>query len=464
MSLENVIAVTLSQDKLQAYLEIQEWDDSMPLTVESLEELLSRHSVQYGIKHDQLSAIAANPEQYVLKKMLVAQGVAPVHGENGKIEYLFDTEPEEYSPMETEDGKVDFRQVRRLKNVLKGQKLAQRIPPTEGVPGMAVTGEKIEPKRGKEAFFKLGKNVVTDETKNFLYAAIDGLVTHTDGNKINVFPVYEVNGDVDYRVGNIDFVGNVVVRGNVLPGFRIRASGDIRIIGGVEAAELEAEGSIDITAGILGQNKGLLVKAGKNIRTNFIQDANVEAKEDIIVSLSILHSQVRAGKNVICQGGKGLIVGGVIQAGEKIIARTVGNAMSTPTVLEVGVQPELRNELNETRAKWREARDNLDKTGKALQILDQMAASGNIPPEKMAMRLRLSNTKKSLEQEIAGLQERMMEIEKSLEETGKSEIKVTSTVHAGTKVVIGRVVRFVKDPVRMVRFRMVDGDIAMESE
>lgn len=464
MSLENVIAVTLSQDKLQAYLEIQEWDGSMPLTVASLEELLSRHSVQYGIKHDQLSAIAANPEQYVLKKMLVAQGVEPVHGENGKIEYLFDMEPEEVSPLETEDGKVDFRQVRRLKNVLKGQKLAQRIPPTEGVPGMAVTGEKIEAKRGKEAFFKLGKNVVTDESKNVLYAAIDGLVTHTDGNKINVFPVYEVNGDVDYRVGNIDFVGNVVVRGNVLPGFRIRASGDIRIIGGVEAAELEAEGSIDITAGILGQNKGLLVKAGKNIRTNFIQDANVEAKEDIIVSLSILHSQVRAGKNVICQGGKGLIVGGVIQAGETIIARTVGNAMSTPTVLEVGVLPELRNELNETRAKWKEARDNLDKTGKALQILDQMAASGNIPSDKMAMRLRLSNTKKSLEQEISQLQERMMEIEKSLEESGKSEIMVTSTVHAGTKVVIGRVVRFVKDPVRMVRFRMVDGDIAMESE
>jgi len=462
MSLEDVIAVNLSQDKLQAFLEIQEWDGSMTLTVDSLESLLARHRVKYGIKRDLLAAIAANPQQYVLKKTLVAEGDAPVHGENGRIEYLVETEPEEISPLETEGGRVDFRQIRRLRNVLKGQKLAQRIPPTEGVPGKAVTGDVIEPKKGKEAFFKLGKNVVTDEAKNFIYAAIDGLVTHTDGDKINVFPVYEVNGDVDYRVGNIDFVGNVVVRGNVLPGFRIRASGDIRIVGGVEAAELEAEGSIDITAGILGQNKGY-VKSGKSIRVNFIQDANVESKEDVVVSQSILHSQVRAGRNVICQGSKGLIVGGVIQAGEQIVARTVGNAMATPTVLEAGVLPELRQELNDARAKWREARENLDKTGKALQILDQMAAVGNLSPDRMAMRMRLSSTKKSLEQEIAQLQERMMEIEKSLEDSAKAEIRVTSVVHAGTKVVIGRVVRFVKDPVRMVKFRLADGDIAMES-
>ena len=84
------------------------------------------------------------------------------------------------------------------------------------------------------------------------------MVTTTDREKINVFPVYEVNGDVDYNTGNIDFVGTIVIRGNVRSGFKVKADGDIRIIGSVEGAELEAAGSIEISAGIIGQNKGLL--------------------------------------------------------------------------------------------------------------------------------------------------------------------------------------------------------------
>ena len=58
-----------------------------------------------------------------------------------------------------------------------------------------------------------------------MYAAIDGLVTKTDKDKLNVFPVYEVNGDVDYNIGNIDFVGTVVIRGQYtdrIPGESVR--------------------------------------------------------------------------------------------------------------------------------------------------------------------------------------------------------------------------------------------------
>ena len=69
----------------------------------------------------------------------------------------------------------------------------------------------------------MGKNVVCNPEMTIMYAAIDGLFTLTGGETINVFPIYEVNGDVDYHTGNIDFVGTVVIRGNVLTGFRIRA-------------------------------------------------------------------------------------------------------------------------------------------------------------------------------------------------------------------------------------------------
>src|SRR5690606_13235248 len=118
------------------------------------------------------------------------------------------------------------KEVVRLANVKAGQMIAERVPPEPGVPGIDVTGEPIPPKEGKEVWIKPGKNVVLSPEKTALYAAIDGLVSQSEDERINVFPVYEVNGDVDYRVGNIDFVGTVVIRGNVLTGFRVRTAGD----------------------------------------------------------------------------------------------------------------------------------------------------------------------------------------------------------------------------------------------
>jgi uncharacterized protein (DUF342 family) len=286
------------------------------------------------------------------------------------------------------------------------------------------------------------------------------MVVKTDRDKVNVFPIYEVNGDVDYAIGNIDFIGSVVIRGSVLPGFKIRASGDIRITGGVEAAEIEADGSIEISAGIVGQNKAR-VKAGKNVKSSFIQDAIVEAAEDINVSQSIMHSSIRAGRKVNCRGSKGLIVGGIIQAGEQVTARTIGNSMATNTVIEVGVLPELRNEMIQLRGNLKAYMENMDKTDKALTLLDQLAAAGQLGPDKVAMRIKLGHSKKQAIEEQNVIRDRILEIEKSLEDSDKAKVEVISTVYGGVKIVIGRYTKFVKDSMSRLAFVLSDGDITM---
>jgi uncharacterized protein (DUF342 family) len=174
-----------------------------------------------------------------------------------------------------------------------------------------------------------------------------------------------------------------------------------------------------------------------------------------------MHSTIRAGREVLCKGPKGLIVGGVVQAGEKVTSRTIGNSMSTVTVIEVGVLPELRNELIELRQQLRAHHDNLDKTEKALALLDQLAAAGQLNPEKLSMRIKLNNTKKQAAEEESAMRERMLEIEKSLEDTERARVEVVSVVYGGTKIVIGRYTKFVKDALSRVVFCLMDGDIAM---
>lgn len=456
------VAVSVSEDRMNAYLQLLDPDPPEHVTSAALLELLQANGIVFGIVEQALTQFSAQPKQYVSTPLLAAKGVPAVNGQDGYIENLTSSEKKERKPLEQQDGKVDYRELMQLNNVTKGQLIARSVPPTKATPGTTVYGESVPGKDGKEARFKVGKNVVVDQEKTRMYAVIDGMVTQTEKGKLNVFPVYEVNGDVDYHIGNIDFIGTVVVRGNVLSGFKIKASGDIRITGGVEGAELTAEGSIDIASGIFAGNKGY-VKAGVNVKSSFLQEANVYADQDVIVSQSILHSNVRAGKSVMCNGTKGLIVGGNVQAGELIVARTVGNTMSTATVLEVGVVPELRNDLQQLRASLRAVNENIDKSDKALHILDQMAAAGTLAPDKQELRAKLLSTKRTSAEELAMIKERILELESSINEIDKARITVSGTVYSGTKVVIGRYTRFVKDPATRVVFQLQGGEITLTS-
>ncbi|MCS7461869.1 FapA family protein [Paenibacillus doosanensis] len=459
MPLSYYVEITLSDDKLQAFLQFKNSEEGLSVSLAELEEVLSSYKISHGIDREILSRVASDPKSFFRGKTLIAQGTPPLHGKDGFIRMTYELTDDAKKPVELESGKVDFREITSNNNVRKGQLLAERIPPTQGIQGRAVTGESLTAKDGKEARMKVGKNVVTDPEQKALYAAIDGMICKTDRGKINVFPIFEVNGDVDYNIGNIDFVGSVVIRGNVLSGFKIKASGDIRITGSVDGADLEAEGSIEISAGILGHNKGV-IRAGNRVKSSFIQDATVIADE-VLVTLSIMHSNVRAAKSVVCKGTKGLIVGGTIQAGEQVTARTIGNSMSTATVIEVGVLPELRNELGQLRSQLRAVNENLDKTGKALVLLDQMAAAGQLAPDKMAMRIKLNHTKKQITEEQSQMRERILEIEKSLEDSDKATVEVVSTIYGGAKIVIGRYTKFIKDSVSHVKFQLANGDIAM---
>ncbi|MDK8180704.1 FapA family protein [Paenibacillus sp. UMB4589-SE434] len=459
--LEDYLDITLSDDKMEAYMHFLKFDDTFQCRKDDLEGFLLSNQIKFGVNHEVLREITHQPQLFTKGPTMIASGKRATNGKDGHIKVLLAAD-EAVRPQEQEDGSVDLKEINQLNNVKRGQRIAERFPASNGVPGMNVLGELVAGKDGKEARFKIGKNVVSDDAGVALYAAIDGLVVRTEGDRLNVFPVYEVNGDVDYRTGNIDFVGTVVIRGNVLTGFKIKASGDIRIYGGVEGAQLEALGSIEVIGGIIAGNKGY-IHARQQVKCSFVQEARISAGTDVIVSQSIMHSQVRAGRQVICNGTKGLIVGGTIQAGERVEARTVGNGMSTVTVIEVGVVPETRNELQELRVQYKNSMDNLEKTEKALRILDQFASTGQLTADRMEMRHKLNTTKKSVLAEQADMRERIFDIEKMLEDTVVARVDVNQTIYGGTKIVIGRYTRFVKDVCKRATFRLIDGEVNMSS-
>ncbi len=458
------LEVKLSADKLEAdiILRVDEEDIDNIVVVESdIYNALQQQKVKAGILEDVVQGLCTFPAKYANAKVTIARGVAPVPGADAIIEYPYlATVSDNEGPKELEDGRVDYYNITSIPNVAKGQLLARKTPASSGTPGTAVTGEPIAPKAGKEINLKPGKNVVHNQERTMLYAAIDGQVSFTDHDKLNVFPVFEVKGDVDFGVGNIDFVGTVVIRGNVLNGFRVKASGDIRVLGSVEGAELYAEGSIEIKSGIVAQDKGAIV-VSKDIRTSFIQNANVTAGNQVIVSQSIMFSNVRAGKQIICKGPKGIIIGGVLQAGEKIAARVFGNTSATPTLLEVGVKPELRQELSNIQKDLQNVYENLRKTDQGLGVLNQILQTGKeLTTEKRIMQIKLTNTRLVLEKECKQLEARRKDLESELKGEGPAAVEAYHVMYPGIKMTFGKLVHFIKHEYARTRFIVLDGEIS----
>ncbi|WP_048602474.1 DUF342 domain-containing protein [Rubeoparvulum massiliense] len=458
--LDQLFTIRLSEDGLFAYLLFHPYTAQYRFTYEQL-LAFCQSSIQFGLHGELLKRLVEEPQAFAGKEITIAEGVPPVDGENGSIQYEF-LAKERTGPKTTEDGYVDFHAVKEIANVRQGQLLAQVIPPSKGIPGMSISGVTLPAKEGKEARLKPGKNVVITEERKAVYAAIDGQVNLSKDGRIHVFPVFEVKGDLDFDTGNIDFVGTVVIRGNVPAGFSIKADGDIRILGEVEGAILEAMGSIQIKNGIVANHKGY-VKAGVDVTASYIQEAIVEAGQDVIVKQSIMHSRVYAERQVKCESGKGLIVGGEIRAGEGIVARIIGNEMTTVTVLEAGSHPRLRTRLQELEKQLQFHQAQLDKVEKALAILQRiMTQLGELPPDKQQMQIQLTHTKLQSEKLLSEFKDEYEMISMKLEQIGTASISVINTMYPGTRLVFGKYVRYINTTFQHVRFYLNSTEIEFE--
>ncbi|MDI3280800.1 MAG: FapA family protein [Bacillota bacterium] len=448
--------VTVSDDGLAAYLEIVPALGGKPLTREAVEAALAEAGVTYGINWSQVEV--ALQQQEFPHRYVVAAGKPPVDGKDAYLEYRFSLDKKASRPVELEDGRVDFYNLQLVQNVQKGDVLAVKIPPQAGIPGMTVRGQPIPPKPGKDIKLPRGKNVEVSEDETQLIAGTAGQVVVSNG-KIHVLPIYEVHGDVDFTTGNIDFVGSVVVQGNVHSGFTVRAQGNIEVRGSVEAANLFAGGDVVLLRGMQGGDRGQIV-AGKNVVARFLEHAIVQAGEEVLVEEAILYSQVQAGRKIDVRGKRGRIVGGLLRAGELVRAKVIGSKLATKTEIEVGIQPEHREELNKLNASLAEKERQLDQLNKALNTLKNALAAGKIFSEEETARMqKILKTHAFLRDEIVELRKRKEQLDALLSSDPRGRVQASEVMYPGVKVTIGHTTHLVKDELAKVMFYLADGEI-----
>ncbi|GAX90549.1 DUF342 domain-containing protein [Effusibacillus lacus] len=433
--------------------------EGLCLSPEGLQEFIRQNGIQFGIDPVVCQQIAISPGSYVKERVRIAKGKPPVNGKDAQIEIYIEVDGE-HRPKILENGRVDYFDMGSVQTVVKGQLLARRIPPTDGQDGLGVNGHPLPAKKGKDYRLPQGRNTVIEEDGCVLKAEKDGHVVYIPKeNKIHVLEEFVVQKDVDFSVGNIEFSGSVRVNGNVQPGFKIKAEGDIEVQGYVDAAMIEAGGNVTIRGGVQGRLKGF-VKAGGNLKTPFIQNAVVDVGGNCLVGESIMHSNVSAGLKIVMEGRKAVIVGGIVRAGEEVVTRVLGSPMATPTEVEVGVHPHLRSELNAIHESLKELHKNVDKTQKAIALLENMAGmGGHLPPDKAALLQKLKMTHEHYKVEEEEFMLRRSEIEILLQEVKGARVNVFDTVYSGVKITISNYSYFVRDSISRAAFVIKDAEI-----
>lgn len=427
-------SVALSADGLSALLDITLAEGGLPVDESTVLDQLVALGVTGDIDEGALRrAIAAGS----VSGVVIASGRPPVHGDDGRFELLL-PEARDRKPRVDESGRIDYRDLGDITVVHPGDRLMLRHPATAGTAGATLLGAPIPARPGKDLMFaaNLSGVAVDPADPNLLVATIVGQPVQVAGGMM-VEPVFSV-GEVNTASGNISFDGSVVIKGDVASGMTVRASGDIEVGGMVEAATLEAGGSIVIKGGAvgsLGRKEGgeHHLRCGGSFHAAYAQQARIEAGDSIFIDDTAMQCELVAACHILVGGKRrGHIIGGRAQATLSIKAKVIGSPNRVATHFEIGVDPTLHKQQQE-KAKLRD--------GKETQLLEisKLLDFADHHPERVRPDMvdKARATAAALAAAIAELREEEAALAQKIALAEQSQVIASEAMYEGVEVHLG---------------------------
>lgn len=439
LAVESVIQV--AEDHLSVTCDLAAFTGSgFDIKPDFIAEQLGRVGVVFGVDRPAIEAAiqkSVDDKNTVQPGVVVARAVEAIAGHDATLVLEIDSTVK--AGKMTRDGRMDFRERDLILNVLEGQVLARKVPPTTGTPGRTVTGTEISAKPGKDREFRPGENVTVNDRGEFL-AAIDGMVG-VRGERLEVRQLVQIPKDVDFSTGNVAFdKGAIEVAGAVRTGFCVRAFSNVVVNGVVEAAEIISGGDVEFRQGMAGGGAGK-VKSQGFLKSPYIESATLEVGGDLFVTDELFCCDTLVGGDVMVSGGKGIVIGGRLHAGGMVTANAVGTDTGGSTVIRVGrYLPEV---------------ERLEKAAEAIEK--------GVAQLKERRRLRQPPLvgADGVTRDLAyyqKLNEALKQKRSDLVQRGKSilppVVRVIGKVESGTRVTIESVTMVVRDAVINVEFRL----------
>lgn len=436
------IEIEISPDGLKAFMTLyfseEEWAKIPPeKKKEKLLHALYEQDVCFGILEDTLVAIQPRI------RTVVAQGIPSIEGETAQITMYKIEEPK---PTLTEDGGVNHYELNLINKVQKGDWLGEKVHPTLGTPGKNVFGQTLPAKPGKNLPFLYDKksiDEVHDPTTGIstLYAKKAGAAVYKN-NILHVEDVLEIQGDVSYETGNIDFDGFVNITGSIEENFMVEALQDIEVmgemgVGGVQKIE-STQGRIYIRGGIAGKNK-TIIRCKKDLYTKFASDCTIECEGSVYIGFYCINCNITA-KEVILESLNSRIIGGTINAQVKVVAGELGNRSEIPTTIQVsGFDRKAYEE------EFEHLKEDIEKLNQRLLVIrDKVgyyAKTSPLEPSQMEEYRKLTDEFQQIKDQLTALHEKRKQYGSYLRTRGEGEIVVHRKIHRNTVIQLKHIMK-----------------------
>lgn len=424
--LSSYLSITLSQDQTRADIHWEkELENPEMLTLSNLLTLCKENQVSYGIIGDQAIESWIKTSKSRQTGLTIAMGVESVPPEDGLVKYLFETDYANPGKI-MDDGRIDFRDRGEIPYVNQGDILAEKRQPVMGKPGITVSGDPIEVSEPEDPVFLADSGTQLSEDGLSIIAATSGQPWVDALGNVSVNPELMIDGDVDYETGNVDFNGNILIKGMIKEGFSVKGTnvtaeeiqggqiniiGDLYISGGITDAVIESRGSV---------------------HAKFINNSAVDAFGSLIIQKEIIDSQILVSG--ACENHAGHIISSTINAKKGIEACNIGTESSPSSTLMVGMNThieththKIEESLNSLLSMRQDLKDEIkaiSKSDRALYELITETAQAQEKAQNQVKKLKAARKDMQWAQETKAADQILSRIKGELKKSAEEEEKL----------------------------------------
>ncbi|GEM_PF-4594815 len=464
MNNNNQLTIKVSDDKLQAYLYLQ---DSLPIARETIYNLLQSNNIIFGIQEETINQLI--PVNNSSKEYLIAQAIPAQNGKDSQTIFHFNTiQIIDREPLKREDDSVDYHNKGTIDYVESNEVIAENVLATNGINGTNVYGKQILATNGKTTTIRFDKTVSFSSNDNKFRSLIEGHPILRE-NMINIQKELEVK-NVDFSTGNIFYKGDIFVRENIRSGFCIKTDKNIEIKGSIHHSEISAGENIVCHGGKIPGEEGS-IQAGGNITITFIDGGTINAGNNLIIQKHLINTQAIANNSILCDEKEGLILGGTVVAKELIQTFDLGSPNETKTEVILDNLTERLEKLKEIDATQKtinkELLDGLPTYQRLEKLIKNKHFIDNMNKEQMDRILNtfshLHNTRTEKQQNLANLGNQKREILQSIKYGKSPELHIYGTVYPKVQITINHIQTHIKSPLTNIKFSVFNNEIQIHT-
>lgn len=418
------------------------------LTFEEIIKELETRNITHGVNQSLIKRIIS--DRMYGSPFQIATYTPPVNGENGSIEYKFEKEFKP-KPKISETGVVNFKELGLVQIINTNIVIAEITKPTDGTPGMDIRGKSIPQKKGDKANFSIGQNISITPDGLRLVSAVSGVLKWVrDGFMVESTLTLE---NVDSSTGNIRFIGDVVVRGDVREGFHVQSDKNITVHGTVSGSKLEAGGTITVKSGCFASK----LRAAGNITVNFFENCMITTDADI-ESSTFTFCTIKCGGSITTKGA-GVIVGGQITCLGNICCNVIGSKNFVKTEVIVGNTAVFVKERSEHAEIVKTIKEELLSLTRDIKfLLEKKATLGKLPPDKQSSLDYCMKQRMLKKHECAEKEKKIAEIDALLSIKRYHEIICKTAAYPNVIIRIGQAIQSLTSKYTNVKFTLKEDD------